>query len=96
MITAKKKEMIAMLLAGLLTAALAPFHFFAFPAAYLIVLFQVVAARFWTMRGWRKDAVRFLLPGLPGFERRRPENRLRSIPSATLVESEGFAGDSRK
>lgn len=53
-----------MLLAGLLAAALAPFQFFFFPAAYLLVLLQVVAARFWTMPGWRADALRFLAPAI--------------------------------
>jgi hypothetical protein len=58
------KRPAGMLLAGLLAAALAPFQFFAFPAVYLLVLIQVIAARFWTMPSWRADAVRFLAPSL--------------------------------
>ena len=58
------KRPAGMLLAGLLAAALAPFHFFAFPAVYLIVLFQVIAARAWEQPTWRADAVRFLAPSL--------------------------------
>ena len=58
------KRPAGMLLAGLLAAALAPFQFFAFPAVYLLVLIQVVSARFWTMPSWPADAARFLAPGL--------------------------------
>jgi hypothetical protein len=58
------KRPTGMLLAGLLAAALAPFHFFAFPAIYVIVLLQVVAARFWTMPRWPRDAALFLAPAL--------------------------------
>jgi len=58
------KRPAGMLLAGLLAAALAPFQFFAFPAVYLLVLMQVIAARFWTMPTWPADAARFLAPAL--------------------------------
>jgi hypothetical protein len=57
-----------MLVAGLLAALLAPFNFFFFPAAYLIVLLDVVARRAWRQRGWLSDALAFLAPvvlGLP-------------------------------
>lgn len=71
-------------LAGLLAALLAPFHFFAFPAVYLIVLLQVVAARAWRTPGWALDAVRFLAPAvlaipfvLPAFAQVSEAERLR-------------------
>ena len=57
-----------MLLAGLLAALLAPFNFFFFPAAYLIVLLDALVRRAWREPGWRFDAVAFLAPvvlGLP-------------------------------
>jgi hypothetical protein len=57
-----------MLLAGLLAALLAPFNFFFFPAAYLIVLLDALVRRAWREPGWRSDAVAFLAPvvlGLP-------------------------------
>jgi hypothetical protein len=51
-----------MLLAGVVAALLAPFHFSAFPAAYLIVALLVLARREWHQRTWRRDAVLFLAP----------------------------------
>jgi len=51
-----------MLLAGLVAAFLAPFQFYAFPAAYLLVLLYVLARRAWRQPTWVRDAVLFLLP----------------------------------
>jgi hypothetical protein len=53
-----------MLLAGILAALLAPFHFFAFPATYLVVLFLVVARKAWRDPTWTRDAALFLAPVL--------------------------------
>jgi hypothetical protein len=50
------------LLAGVLAALLAPFHFYAFPATYLIVLLYVVATRAWRSPTFFRDAVLFLAP----------------------------------
>ncbi len=50
------------LLAGVLAALLAPFHFYAFPASYLVVLLLVLARREWRRPHWRRDAVLFLAP----------------------------------
>lgn len=50
------------LLAGLLAALLAPFHFHAFPATYLIVLLYVVFAGGWRRHTLPRDAVLFLVP----------------------------------
>jgi len=57
-----------MLVAGLLAALLAPFNFFFFPAAYLIVLLDALVRRAWREPGWRSDALAFFAPivlGLP-------------------------------
>jgi hypothetical protein len=51
-----------MLLAGLLAALLAPFHFYFFPAAYLLVGLYVAARRAWRRRGWLRDAALFVGP----------------------------------
>ncbi|MGP1673631.1 MAG: hypothetical protein ACTS8Z_00255 [Candidatus Limnocylindrales bacterium] len=50
------------LLAGLLAALLAPFHFHAFPATYLIVLLYVVFAGGWRRHTVWRDAMLFLVP----------------------------------
>jgi len=49
-------------LAGLLAALLAPFHFYAFPAVYLIVFLHFITLRGWQTPGWRRDATLFLSP----------------------------------
>jgi hypothetical protein len=57
-----------MLLAGVLAALLAPFNFFFFPAAYLIVMLDALARRVWREHGWGSDGLAFLAPvvlGLP-------------------------------
>jgi hypothetical protein len=51
-----------MLLAGFVAAFLAPFQFYAFPAAYLLVLLYVLARRAWRQATWLRDAALFLLP----------------------------------
>ncbi len=51
-----------MLLAGCVAALLAPFHFYAFPATYLIVALLFLTRRFWTQPTWRRDAFLFLAP----------------------------------
>lgn len=50
------------LLAGFVAAFLAPFQFYAFPAAYLLVLLYVLARRAWRQTPWLRDAALFLLP----------------------------------
>jgi Uncharacterized membrane protein (DUF2298) len=52
----------AVLLAGILAAWLAPFHFYAFPATYLIVGLYVVFAGRWRERTVVRDAALFLGP----------------------------------
>jgi hypothetical protein len=81
------KRPAGMLAAGLLAAGLAPFHFFAFPAVYLIVLLQVVAARVWEQPTWRRDALLFLAPALlalpyvlPAFNQVGETGRLQFFP----------------
>ncbi|HSW41679.1 MAG TPA: hypothetical protein VLM76_04135 [Patescibacteria group bacterium] len=49
-------------LAGILAAFLAPFHFYFFPAVYLLVLLYALARRAWRRRGWLRDAALFLAP----------------------------------
>jgi hypothetical protein len=51
-----------MALAGLLAALLAPFHFYFFPATYLLVLLYALARRAWRRPGWLRDAALFLAP----------------------------------
>ena len=50
------------LLAGVLAALLAPFHFYAFPATYLIVALFVLTSGAWRARTAIRDAVLFLAP----------------------------------
>jgi hypothetical protein len=50
------------LLAGILAALLAPFHFYAFPATYLIVALYVVTTGAWRAPTVGRDAVLFLAP----------------------------------
>ncbi len=50
------------LLAGVLAALLAPFHFAAFPAVYLIVGLYVVTSGAWRARWALRDAALFLAP----------------------------------
>ncbi len=50
------------LLAGLLAAMLAPFHFYAFPATYLLVLLFVVFGGGGRTRSVGRDAILFLAP----------------------------------
>jgi hypothetical protein len=52
----------AVLLAGVLAAFLAPFHFYAFPATYLIVGLYVLFAGRWRERTALRDAALFLGP----------------------------------
>jgi hypothetical protein len=51
-----------MALAGLLAALLAPFHFYFFPATYLLVGLYAVTKRAWRRRGWLRDAALFVAP----------------------------------
>ncbi len=52
------------LLAGILAALLAPFHFYAFPATYLIVGLFVITSGAWRARTIARDAVLFLVPAV--------------------------------
>ncbi|HEV3123362.1 MAG TPA: DUF2298 domain-containing protein [Candidatus Dormibacteraeota bacterium] len=52
------------LLAGVLAAMLAPFHFFAFAAIYLILVVQLLARRAWRDPEWLRDAALLFAPGL--------------------------------
>ena len=49
-------------LAGILAALLAPFHFFFFPATYLLVFLYALARRAWRRPAWLRDAALFLAP----------------------------------
>ncbi len=53
-----------MALAGFLAALLAPFHFYFFPATYLLVGLYGVARRAWRRPGWVRDAALFLAPAV--------------------------------
>jgi hypothetical protein len=53
---------LGVLLAGILTALLAPFQFFAFPATYLVVFLYVLTSGAWRTRTVLRDAVLFLAP----------------------------------
>ncbi|MBP1704590.1 MAG: hypothetical protein H6Q36_329 [Chloroflexi bacterium] len=48
--------------AGVLAALLAPFHLFAFPATYLVVLLMAVFRRAWRQRTALRDAILFVAP----------------------------------
>ncbi len=50
------------LLAGFLAGLLAPFHFYFFPATYLLVGLYALARRWWWRRGWLRDAALFMAP----------------------------------
>ena len=50
------------LLAGVLAALIAPFHFYSFPAAYLLVGLYVLTSRGWREPTFLRDAVLFLAP----------------------------------
>ncbi len=52
------------LLAGILAAMLAPFHFYAFPATYVIVLLFVATTGAWRARTAIRDALLFLAPAV--------------------------------
>ena len=49
-------------LAGILAALLAPFHFFFFPATYLLVFLFALARRAWRRPTWLRDAALVLAP----------------------------------
>jgi hypothetical protein len=51
-----------MALAGVLAALLAPFHFYFFPATYLLVGLYAVTTRAWRRAGWLRDAALYLAP----------------------------------
>ena len=53
---------LGILLAGLVAALLAPFHFFAFPATYLIVALYVATTGAWRRPTFLRDAALFLAP----------------------------------
>jgi len=61
-VTCHGRRPAGVLLAGILAAMLAPFHFFAFPATYLIVLLYVVTSGAWRARTVARDAALFLGP----------------------------------
>lgn len=50
--------------AGILAALLAPFHFYALPATYLIVLLYVACSGAWRSRAVVRDAILFLAPAV--------------------------------
>lgn len=52
------------LLAGILAALLAPFHFYAFPATYVIVGLFVITSGAWRERTVVRDAVLFVAPAV--------------------------------
>ena len=56
------KRPLGVLLAGLVAALLAPFHFFAFPATYLIVALYVATTGAWRRPTFLRDAGLFLAP----------------------------------
>jgi len=57
-----RRQPAGVLLAGLVAALLAPFHFYAFPATYLVALLLVIAHREWQRPTFARDAVLFLAP----------------------------------
>ena len=56
------KRPAGMLVAGVLAALLAPFHFYFFPATYLVVLLYFIAVRGWREERWLRDTALFLAP----------------------------------
>lgn len=52
----------SVLLAGLVAALLAPFHFYAFPATYLVALLLVITRGEWNRPTFLRDALLFLAP----------------------------------
>lgn len=56
------RSRVGMGLAGILAALLAPFHFYFFPATYLLVFLYALARRAWRRPGWLRDAALFLAP----------------------------------
>ncbi|HYO42562.1 MAG TPA: hypothetical protein VES19_05120 [Candidatus Limnocylindrales bacterium] len=56
------RRRVGMALAGLLAALLAPFHFYALPAAYLLVLLLFVTGGRWKRQGSVGDLVVFMAP----------------------------------
>lgn len=61
-VTCIGRRPLGVLLAGLLAALLAPFHFYAFPAVYLIAGLYVLASGAWRQRTFVRDAALFLGP----------------------------------
>jgi len=61
-VTCLDRRPAGVLLAGILAALLAPFHFYAFPATYVIVGLYVVTTRAWRAPTAGRDAVLFLGP----------------------------------
>jgi len=60
--TCLDKRPLGILLAGLVAALLAPFHFFAFPATYLVVALYVLTTGAWRRPTIVRDAALFLAP----------------------------------
>jgi len=60
--TSLDRRPLGMLVAGLLAALLAPFHFYFLPAAYFLVLAVALARRAWRRPTWLRDAGLFLAP----------------------------------
>jgi hypothetical protein len=58
------RSALGMLLAGCVAALLAPFHFYALPAAYLLVALLFIAHREWIRPTWRRDAALFIAPAV--------------------------------
>jgi hypothetical protein len=61
-VTCLDRRPAGVLLAGILAALLAPFHFYAFPATYLIVGLYVLTTGAWRQPTAGRDALLFLLP----------------------------------
>ena len=83
-VTCLDKRPLGVLLAGLVAALLAPFHFFAFPATYLIVALYVATTGAWRRPTFLRDAALFLAPivlALPFIVGRgRAPGRRRGVP----------------
>ena len=77
-VTSLGRRPAGVLLAGVLAALLAPFHFYAFPAAYLIVGLYVLTSGAWRERTVSRDAVLFLAPVVLALPYARPAVRLQS------------------